>query len=48
MIFRISHQPYLLKEAGRVMCHCVHDAGFMPNAMDRFLHSNKQEVLFVN
>jgi hypothetical protein len=48
MIFRISHQHYPHKEAGMVMCHCVHDAGLMPNAMDRFLHSNKQEVLFVN
>ena len=29
-------------------CHRVHAAGKLPNGMDRFLHSNSQEVLFVN
>ena len=29
------------------VCHQVHAAGKLPNGMNRFMHSNAQEVLFV-
>ena len=30
------------------LCTRVHGAGFKPNIMSRFMHSNSHEVLFVN
>jgi hypothetical protein len=47
MLFTISHMHNLLQEAGADVCHRVHAAGTLPNDMNRFLHSNSQEVLFV-
>ncbi len=30
------------------LCPRVHGAGIKPNTMNRFMHSNSHEVLFVN
>ena len=47
MFFRISHLHNMLQEARVAVCHPVHAAGTLPNDMNRFLHSNSREVLFV-
>jgi hypothetical protein len=47
MFFRIPHMHNSLQEARVDVCHRVHAAGTLPNDMNRFLHSNSQEVLFV-
>ncbi len=47
MFLRISHLHDSLIEEGLEVCHRVHSAGILPNGMNRFLHSNSQEVLFV-
>jgi hypothetical protein len=47
MFFRISHLHDRPTEGAMQACHHVHAAGLMPNDMNRFLHSNAREVLFV-
>jgi hypothetical protein len=48
MILKISHDfTHLFQDADGVW-HQIHAAGIDPNSMSRFLHSNSQEVLFVN
>ena len=47
MFFRISHMHNSRQEESVDVCHRVHAAGTQPNDMNRFLHSNSQEVLFV-
>ena len=39
--------PERLDQDAGGRCHPVHAAGIRPNGMNRFLHSNAQEVLFV-
>lgn len=48
MILKISHGPQALPLGLLGLCHPIHAAGTSPNSMNRFLHSNPQEVLFVN
>ena len=47
MLFRTSHLHNTLQEERVEVRHPVHAAGLLPNDMNRFLHSNSQEVLFV-
>jgi hypothetical protein len=48
MTLKISQMHYSFTESWLDLCHRVHGAGVCPNAMNRFLNSNMQEVLFVN
>ncbi len=48
MISRISQTVDCPKEVENVLCTRVHGAGIEPNIMNRFMHSNSHEVLFVN
>jgi hypothetical protein len=48
MALKISQVQYNFEESCLGLCHRVHGAGHRPNAMNRFLISNTQEVLFVN
>jgi hypothetical protein len=47
MFFRTSHLHNALQEERVGVRYRVHAAGTLPNDMNRFLHSNSQEVLFV-
>ena len=48
MTLKISQMQYDFTESRLGLRHRVHGAGHFPNAMNRFLISNTQEVLFVN
>ena len=48
MILKISQIQQALYRGLLDLWHPIHAAGTRPNSMNRFLHSNSQEVLFVN
>jgi hypothetical protein len=48
MFLRISQFADCPKEDNSSLCTRVHDAGQLPNTMNRFMQSNWHEVLFVN
>ena len=47
MAYPISQTADFAEEQGVVLCNRVHGAGNRPNTMNRFVHSNTHEVLFV-
>ena len=48
MAHSISPTAVCPEEGQSGWCTRVHGAGFEPNTMSRFMHSNSHEVLFVN
>ncbi len=48
MISRLMQIAYGAEGHGSSLLTRVHGAGQLPNTMNRFMHSNSHEVLFVN
>jgi hypothetical protein len=47
MASRITQAADRTPECGGGLCNRVHGAGIRPNIMNRFMHPNTHEVLFV-
>ncbi|MFM2276254.1 MAG: hypothetical protein RL211_2126 [Pseudomonadota bacterium] len=44
---RTPQNVYRSRDCANILCTRVHGLGFKPSIMNRFMHSNPHEVLFV-